>query len=142
MEFRRVLFRSAGGSSGAGHRHGIGSARQRRYARPCLAGPCSAAGARRTACGGDGEAHRLPEPERKAVRSALVRIVAAAVLIWVLGFALWVLLLPERGDDGIRTDGIVVMTGGPGRVDRGVDLLRAGRAKRLDRKSTRLHSSH
>src|SRR3546814_8832527 len=74
---------------------------------------------------------RLSEPERKAVRSALGRIVAAAVLIWVLGFALWVVLLPERGDDGIRTDGIVVMTGGPGRVDRGVDLLRAGRAKRL-----------
>lgn len=65
------------------------------------------------------------------MRSALVRIVAAAVLIWVLGFALWVVLLPERGDDGIRTDGIVVMTGGPGRVDRGVDLLRAGRAERL-----------
>src|SRR3546814_6573615 len=110
MEFRRVLFRSAGGSSGAGHRHGIGSARQRRYARPCLPGPCSAGGAPRTACGADGEAHRRPEPERKAVRSALVRIVAAAVPIWVLGFALWLLVLPERGDDGIRPERIGRMT--------------------------------
>src|SRR3546814_19202184 len=119
MEFRRVLFRSAGGSSGAGHRHGIGSARQRRYARPCLAGPCSAAGARRTACGGDGEAHRLPEPERQAVRSALVRLVAAAVLIWVPGFALWVLLLPDGGVDGLSTTGLVVMPRRPGPHRRG-----------------------
>lgn len=62
---------------------------------------------------------------------ALVRIVAAAALIWVLGFALWVLLLPDAATGGRRTDAIVVMTGGSGRVDRGVALLRAGKAKRL-----------
>lgn len=64
------------------------------------------------------------------MRKALIRIVAAAALIWVLGFALWVLLLPGRNDTG-KTDAIVVMTGGPGRVDRGVALLRKGKAKRL-----------
>lgn len=62
---------------------------------------------------------------------ALIRIFAAAALIWVLGFALWVVLLPERNETGRRTDAIVVMTGGPGRVDRGVKLLRAGKAERL-----------
>jgi uncharacterized SAM-binding protein YcdF (DUF218 family) len=65
------------------------------------------------------------------VRKALVRIFAAAALLWVLGFALWVVMLPGKGDPVARTDAIVVMTGGPGRLDRGIALLRAGRAKRL-----------
>ncbi len=65
------------------------------------------------------------------MRRALIRIVAGAALLWVLGFALWVLLLPDRNDSGQRTDAIVVMTGGPGRVNRGVALLRAGKARRL-----------
>ncbi|RYY27998.1 MAG: YdcF family protein [Sphingomonadales bacterium] len=30
-----------------------------------------------------------------------------------------------------KTDGIVVVTGGPGRIDRGLEVLRAGDAKRL-----------
>lgn len=62
---------------------------------------------------------------------ALIRILAAAGLIWVLGFAFWVVLLPEGGDSRTMTDGIVVMTGGVGRVDHGVALLRAGKARRL-----------
>ena len=65
------------------------------------------------------------------MRKALVRIVAALALVWVLGFALWILLLPEGKADARTTEAIVVMTGGPGRIDRGVALLRAGKAKRL-----------
>lgn len=65
------------------------------------------------------------------MRKAFIRILAAAGLIWVLGFALWVLLLPGGNDTGRKTDAIVVMTGGPGRVDHGVALLRAGKARRL-----------
>lgn len=61
----------------------------------------------------------------------LVRIFAAAALIWVLGFALWVVLLPDRNDSGRTTDAVVVLTGGPGRVQRGVELLQAGKAKRM-----------
>jgi len=62
---------------------------------------------------------------------ALIRLVSAIGLCFVLGFPLWVLLLPQPADPLRATDGIVVTTGGPGRVDRGVELLRAGHAKRL-----------
>src|SRR5690606_16587393 len=61
----------------------------------------------------------------------LVRSAMLIALAWIAGFVWFVMSLPEPAPDGIRTDGIVVLTGGPGRIARGVDLLRAGRAERL-----------
>ncbi|MET0270782.1 MAG: YdcF family protein [Sphingomonas sp.] len=61
----------------------------------------------------------------------IARITAAVVLAWALGFAWFSLLQPGPAPDAAVTDAIVVVTGGPGRVQRGLDLLSAGRARRL-----------
>jgi uncharacterized SAM-binding protein YcdF (DUF218 family) len=58
------------------------------------------------------------------------RALSALALLYVLGYALFVLLLPTPADDR-RTDGIVVLTGGAKRLERGLDLLERGRAQRL-----------
>lgn len=58
------------------------------------------------------------------------RIVTGVALAWVLGFAWFMLTLPGPADDR-RTDAIVVPTGGPGRIDRGLALLKAHAAKRM-----------
>ena len=58
------------------------------------------------------------------------RLLALLALGWTLGFGWFMLALPGPAD-GRRTDAIVVLTGGAGRLDRGLDLLKAGAAKRL-----------
>ncbi|MEM8826316.1 MAG: YdcF family protein, partial [Pseudomonadota bacterium] len=62
---------------------------------------------------------------------ALVRLVLALALIWTGGFVWFMLSLPGAADPALETDGIVVLTGGPGRVARGVALIEAGQADRL-----------
>lgn len=61
----------------------------------------------------------------------LVRLIAFAPLLWALGFVAFVFLLPQPADPNIRTDVIVVPTGGPGRIARGIDILAAGKASRM-----------
>ncbi len=58
------------------------------------------------------------------------RIFATLLLVWLLGFAWFALFLPQPADD-IRTDGIVVLTGGAKRIDRGLELMEAGKARRM-----------
>lgn len=58
------------------------------------------------------------------------RLIAAIALAWVLGFGWFMLALPGPGD-ARPTDAIVVLTGGAGRIDRGLDLLRAKAARRM-----------
>jgi uncharacterized SAM-binding protein YcdF (DUF218 family) len=60
----------------------------------------------------------------------IARLVAFAGLAWMLGFAWFALLLPQPLD-GRSSDAIVVLTGGAGRIDRGLQLLREGAAKRM-----------
>jgi len=60
----------------------------------------------------------------------IVRILSFLGLVWMLGFAWFALLLPQPLD-GRPSDAIVVLTGGAGRIDRGLALLRAGAAKRM-----------
>lgn len=60
----------------------------------------------------------------------IARIVAFVALAWALGFAAFMLLLPDPLDDH-PTDAIVVPTGGAGRIDRGIGLLEAHEAKRM-----------
>ncbi|ODP39537.1 YdcF family protein [Sphingomonas turrisvirgatae] len=59
------------------------------------------------------------------------RILGLLVLAWALGFALFMLALGKPLDPGVRTDGIVVPTGGAGRIDRGIALIEARAAKRM-----------
>lgn len=60
----------------------------------------------------------------------ILRIGALAVVVWLLGFAAFAGFLPRPA--GLqRTDAIVVLTGGPGRVPRGVSLLEQRQARRM-----------
>ena len=58
------------------------------------------------------------------------RVLSVGVILWALGFVLYTLLLPAPLE-GNTTDAIVVPTGGAGRIDRGLDLLRRHQAKRM-----------
>jgi uncharacterized SAM-binding protein YcdF (DUF218 family) len=60
----------------------------------------------------------------------ILRFVALLLLGWAGGFVVFVLGQGQPAD--VRpTDAIVVLTGGPGRLARGLSLLEAGRAKRM-----------
>lgn len=61
----------------------------------------------------------------------IVRTLSFLLLGWIAGFMAFALFLPQPAPDGIATEGIVVMTGGRGRIERGLALLEAKRAKRL-----------
>ena len=58
------------------------------------------------------------------------RAVSLLVLVYALGYAWFTVMLPRPADDR-RTDAIVVLTGGKGRIPRGLDLLERGRAERM-----------
>jgi uncharacterized SAM-binding protein YcdF (DUF218 family) len=60
----------------------------------------------------------------------ILRLLAIPALLWAVGFAVFVALMPVPADDS-ATDAIVVLTGGPGRIQRGLGLLKAGKAKRM-----------
>lgn len=56
----------------------------------------------------------------------------ALALAWIAGLARFAALIPDRlDDDGGATDAVVVLTGGSGRLDAGLDLLVRGRAGKL-----------
>ena len=58
------------------------------------------------------------------------RIASLILLVWLLGF-LWFAIALPRPRDGGRTDAVIVLTGGPGRVARGLEVLDKGWAGRL-----------
>lgn len=58
----------------------------------------------------------------------LLAFLILALLGWFLWFAV---VLPGPAPADERTDAIVVLTGGPGRLARGIDLLKAKRAERM-----------
>jgi uncharacterized SAM-binding protein YcdF (DUF218 family) len=58
------------------------------------------------------------------------RLFALALLIYALGYAAFATLLPKPAGEE-RTDAIVVLTGGSGRLDRGFELMRRGLAQRM-----------
>lgn len=73
------------------------------------------------------------QPSRRGAMlwAGLVRAAALLLLLWVGGLMLFVLRQAPPAPAALRTDGIAVLTGGPGRVARGAQLLRAGAARRL-----------
>ena len=58
------------------------------------------------------------------------RAVSAILLVYLLGYALFAVLLPRPAGDG-ATDAIVVLTGGAKRIERGLDLMERKLAKRM-----------
>jgi uncharacterized SAM-binding protein YcdF (DUF218 family) len=60
----------------------------------------------------------------------VTRLISAVLLVWLLGFLWFAVSLPPPAAP-VRTDAIVVVTGGPGRVQRGLALLEAKRARRM-----------
>lgn len=58
------------------------------------------------------------------------RVIAVIGLAWAIGFVLFAVLLPAPAD-AEKTDAIVVLTGAPGRIPRGLAMLQAGRAERM-----------
>ena len=60
----------------------------------------------------------------------LRRAVALVVLIWVMGFFTFAVSLPIPNETD-HADAVVVLTGGEGRIDRGLAVLRAHRAGRM-----------
>ena len=58
------------------------------------------------------------------------RAFSAIVLLYLLGYAIFAVALP-RPAGGQATDAIVVLTGGAKRIERGLDLMAQGKAKRM-----------
>lgn len=61
----------------------------------------------------------------------VARLFALPVLLLALGFMLFLVTLPGPAPADTRTDGVAVLTGGPGRMARGVAVLEAGAARRM-----------
>jgi len=60
----------------------------------------------------------------------LTRIVSFGLLLYLLGYALFAVMLPRPAGDE-RTDAVVVLTGGSGRLERGFDMVERGLARRM-----------
>ncbi len=58
------------------------------------------------------------------------RLVSLTLVGWLLGFVWFAALLPQPRDGG-KTDAVIVLTGGEGRVARGLEALRKGWAGHL-----------
>src|SRR3546814_6941682 len=75
--------------------------------------------------------HCTPDPARGAQEDFMIkRLISLLFLAWVLGFAWFALLLPLPAAPQ-KTDGIVVLTGGPGRIERALERLEASDAQRI-----------
>lgn len=60
----------------------------------------------------------------------ILRILAVLVLLYGIGFAIFLKTMPAPLV-GPKTDAIVVLTGGAGRIDRGIALLKAHAGQRM-----------
>ena len=67
----------------------------------------------------------------KGLRATFV-VLSLLALLWAIGLISYAQRVPESvANENEQTDAIVVLTGGSGRIDAGVDLLAQGRAARL-----------
>lgn len=69
-------------------------------------------------------------PARRVI-GVVARVGGVLVLLWVGGLAWFVATLPDAAPLSVTTDGVVVLTGGAGRLVRGVAVLDAGAARRM-----------
>lgn len=60
----------------------------------------------------------------------ILRFLASIVLVYALGFLAFAITLPGKVE-GAETDAVIVPTGGAGRIQRGLEVLRAGDASQM-----------
>lgn len=65
------------------------------------------------------------------IAGAVGRIVAVAALLWIGGFLWFSLSLPDPAPLSTRTDAVVVLTGGAGRLARGLAVIDEASARRM-----------
>jgi uncharacterized SAM-binding protein YcdF (DUF218 family) len=58
------------------------------------------------------------------------RVALVVLLLYGIGYAVFAVLLPKPAGEE-RTDAIIVLTGGSGRLDRGFELMQRGLAQRM-----------
>jgi uncharacterized SAM-binding protein YcdF (DUF218 family) len=58
------------------------------------------------------------------------RILAGIFLVWVLGFLWFAVALPQPAG-AVKTDAVIVPTGGPGRIAQGLSVLDDGLAEKM-----------
>lgn len=73
---------------------------------------------------------------RHVIKSAIKSLAALALLVmvaWGTGFALFILtsLVRAPADSGLKSDAVVVLTGGDGRIEEGLELFASGSAPNL-----------
>ncbi len=61
----------------------------------------------------------------------ILRFLSFILLIWMIGFAWFAIDLPRTADKDVVTDSVVVLTGGPKRIDRALEVLIGKKAGRL-----------
>ncbi len=61
----------------------------------------------------------------------ILRFFCFLLLLWMIGFAWFAIDLPRTAADDVQTDSIVVLTGGPQRIEHALRLLEANKAKNL-----------
>jgi uncharacterized SAM-binding protein YcdF (DUF218 family) len=59
-----------------------------------------------------------------------LRLTALFGLLYALGFALFSVSLAQPAE-GVRTEAVIVLTGGKGRIERGMAVMERGEAKRM-----------
>ena len=58
------------------------------------------------------------------------RVLSLLFLVWAFGFLWFAVALPKPAD-GVKTDAVIVPTGGPGRIARGLAVLDQGLAAKM-----------
>ncbi len=76
-------------------------------------------------------AFRPGQPARTTATGALLRLLALALLLWGGGFLWFSLALPGPAPIDRRTDAVIVLTGGEGRLKRGLAVIEAGSGQRM-----------
>jgi uncharacterized SAM-binding protein YcdF (DUF218 family) len=59
------------------------------------------------------------------------RISSLLFLVWAIGFLWFVVALPRPAEDAVKTDAVIVPTGGAGRIARGLEVLDKGLAGKM-----------
>lgn len=59
------------------------------------------------------------------------RVLSFVFLVWMIGFLWFVVTLPRPADAPAKTDAVIVLTGGPGRIARGLEILENRQADKL-----------
>ncbi len=59
------------------------------------------------------------------------RVFSLVFLVWAIGFLWFVVALPRPAEEAVTTDAVIVPTGGPGRIARGLEVLDQRLAKKM-----------